>query len=187
MATTILLILAAATSASINFGWKQLDSGGVEYVVQVPPELIDDFEKHGFESDIPPGLRDIRRIRIAVGTGSLPNRGDLAMDRVPTTVFETSQREAEVSTAPPGAAAESTANTNPTPTDTTPSAAKGNEPKPHIANKPELAADSTILGINTLTATQIALLLLLAVIFFLAIAHASLRSRYRALLRQSHV
>jgi len=62
---------------AVDFGWKELPGGGIEYQVQVEPELIQTFEKQGFASEIPPGLHDIRAIRITTGRVTLPNQGDL--------------------------------------------------------------------------------------------------------------
>lgn len=66
-------------ASTIQWGWQKLDDGGEEYVVQVEPQLtdLDTFRKQGFVSYVPPGLRDIRRIRIVMGTDPLPNEGDM--------------------------------------------------------------------------------------------------------------
>jgi hypothetical protein len=75
LACSILLIPAAARA--VTFGWQELPDGGIEYLVQVEPDLLDSFRKEGFASDIPKGLRDIRRIQIVVGVGQLPHQGDV--------------------------------------------------------------------------------------------------------------
>jgi hypothetical protein len=72
---SVLLVPAAANA--VTFGWQELPEGGIEYLVQVEPDLLDSFHKEGFASDIPKGLRDIRRIRIVVGQGRLPHQGDI--------------------------------------------------------------------------------------------------------------
>jgi hypothetical protein len=66
--------------SAIQFGWQPLSDGGQEYIVQVEPELtaIDAFRKEGFSSDVPPQLRDIRRIRVLVGSEPLPHQGEMA-------------------------------------------------------------------------------------------------------------
>ncbi len=71
--------LLAAGVMGIQFGWTPLPEGGHEYVVQVEPALMSTFEKEGFSSDVPPELRDIRRIVIQVGSGPVPNRGVTAL------------------------------------------------------------------------------------------------------------
>jgi hypothetical protein len=69
----------AIVASAIQWGWQKLDDGGEEYIVQVEPQLtdLDTFRKQGFASYVPPGLRDIRRIRIVVGSDPLPNEGDM--------------------------------------------------------------------------------------------------------------
>jgi hypothetical protein len=67
---------------AVDFGWKELPDGGIEYQVQVEPELISTFATQGFSSEIPPGLRDIRSIRITTGKAQLPNQGDLQGPKV---------------------------------------------------------------------------------------------------------
>ena len=66
-------------ASAIQWGWQDLAGGGREYIVQIEPQLadIDAFRKEGFSSDIPPQLRDIRRIRIVVGSDPLPNQGEI--------------------------------------------------------------------------------------------------------------
>ena len=72
------LMFAPIIAQAVQFGWQQLPDGGIEYVVQVEPELLDSFRKDGFSSDIPASLqRDLRRIRIVVGNSKLPNEGDV--------------------------------------------------------------------------------------------------------------
>ncbi len=78
-----LTFILAATATAVQFGWKPLESGGNEYIVQVEPELIDTFRKEGFSSDVPPELRDIRRIVIQVGTGNLPHQGEMTVLKPP--------------------------------------------------------------------------------------------------------
>jgi hypothetical protein len=39
--------------------------------------MLDNFKQSGFASDIPAGLRDVRRISIVVGEAQLPNQGDI--------------------------------------------------------------------------------------------------------------
>jgi hypothetical protein len=76
-------MLAAGQASAIDFGWQPLSEGGIEYMVQVEPDLLDVFRRDGFTSDLPAGLRDVRRIRIVVGEGRLPNKGDIDGPRTP--------------------------------------------------------------------------------------------------------
>ncbi|HEY2827020.1 MAG TPA: hypothetical protein VGJ04_05410 [Pirellulales bacterium] len=87
----LLVLLAPSVARAIQFGWQSLPEGGIEYVVQVEPELLDSFRQQGFSSDIPTSLqRNLRRIRLTVGSAKLPNQGDVmgpkdvAADRMPT-------------------------------------------------------------------------------------------------------
>jgi hypothetical protein len=66
-------------ASAIQWGWQDMAEGGREYIVQIEPQLadIDAFRKEGFSSDIPPQVRDIRRIRIVVGSDPLPNQGEI--------------------------------------------------------------------------------------------------------------
>ena len=75
--TAVALVWFVARAGAVDFGWQTVSGGGIEYLVQVEPELIDSFRQEGFTSEVPAGLRDIRRIRITVGKGQLPNQGDL--------------------------------------------------------------------------------------------------------------
>ena len=79
--TGALYIFLATAAAGVQFGWQPLDSGGREYIVQVEPQLVNTFRKEGFTSDVPPDLRDIRRIRIVVGNSPLPNQGVMTVPK----------------------------------------------------------------------------------------------------------
>jgi hypothetical protein len=71
------ILFVPAMARGVTFGWRELPEGGIEYLVQVEPDLLDSFHKEGFASDIPKGLSDIRRIAIIVGVGQLPHQGDI--------------------------------------------------------------------------------------------------------------
>jgi hypothetical protein len=70
----------AVTAQAVHMGWQMLPDGGIEYLVQVEPDLLDSFIRDGgcASSDLPPTLRDIRSIRILVGNEKLPNQDNLA-------------------------------------------------------------------------------------------------------------
>jgi hypothetical protein len=76
------LLLAPAAAHAVDFGWQELQGGGIEYLIQVEPSLVDSFRQGGFSSDIPPGLRDVRRISIVVGDATLPNQGNTTGPKV---------------------------------------------------------------------------------------------------------
>jgi hypothetical protein len=84
MALRVGLILvclsSAVTAQAVHMGWQMLPDGGIEYLVQVEPDLVDSFIRDGgcATSELPPTLRDIRSIRILVGNEKLPNQDNLA-------------------------------------------------------------------------------------------------------------
>ena len=82
--TLVLILTVVATqSRAVDFGWESLPGGGIEYIFQVEPELLDpshkddSFFKEGFSSVVPHGLRDVRKIRLVFGRGTLPNQGNI--------------------------------------------------------------------------------------------------------------
>jgi hypothetical protein len=76
------VILLVSPAEAVDFGWQPLSEGGIEYQVQIEPQLVDSFRREGYTSEVPPGLRDIRRIHITVGSERLPNQGDLQGPKV---------------------------------------------------------------------------------------------------------
>jgi hypothetical protein len=77
-AAILAILLVPAAARAVQFGWQPIPEGGVEYIVQVEPELLDAFRQGGFSSDIPESMqRNLRRIRITVGNAKLPNQGDI--------------------------------------------------------------------------------------------------------------
>ncbi len=66
-------ILLAAAALGIDFGWQPSDGGGLEYLIQIEPELLNALRAgEAIRSDLPPALRDVRSYRITVGRGELP-------------------------------------------------------------------------------------------------------------------
>lgn len=69
------LVLVCSAALGIEVGWRPLPDGGLEYLVQIEPELLETLrEGQVLQSDVPPQLRDIRRWRISVGRGRLPRQ-----------------------------------------------------------------------------------------------------------------
>jgi len=57
----------------VEAGWEPLPEGGVEYIIQLEPELLETLRRgQSIRSDIRPELRDIRSYRIVVGEGPVP-------------------------------------------------------------------------------------------------------------------
>ena len=76
----LVFLSSAVTAQAVHMGWQVLPDGGIEYLVQVEPDLLDSFIRDGgcASSELPPTLRDIRSIRILVGNEKLPNQDNLA-------------------------------------------------------------------------------------------------------------
>ncbi|HTQ40859.1 MAG TPA: hypothetical protein VMJ32_17705 [Pirellulales bacterium] len=72
------LIRIPRAAQAVEFGSQALPDGGVEYLVQVDPDLLNSFPQQGITSDIPSNLQGhVRRIHITIGSGALPNQGDI--------------------------------------------------------------------------------------------------------------
>src|SRR5437773_2237128 len=70
-----LLALVVGTAAlGIDVGWQPHEDGGLEYIIQIEPELVSKL-KPGDEitGGVRRSLRDVRSYRIIVGTGPLPH------------------------------------------------------------------------------------------------------------------
>ena len=67
------IVLLTAVLGGINAGWEPLPEGGVQYLIQIDPGLLESRGPgESLESYIPPGVQDVRAVRITVGTGPLP-------------------------------------------------------------------------------------------------------------------
>ena len=66
----LLLVIAAG----ITYGWQPDREGGVEYIIQVPPDQIERLEKVGeISSVIDPAVQGhVSRVIIRVGSGPVP-------------------------------------------------------------------------------------------------------------------
>lgn len=70
--------LLVVLALGVDVGWRPLPEGGLEYIIQIEPELLDSLQRgQPIASDVPLVLRDIRRYRIQVGNGPLPQEGPL--------------------------------------------------------------------------------------------------------------
>ena len=93
--TASCLVLWAVSIVGIDVGWQPLDDGGLEYIIQIEPEMLDSL-RDGLEivSEVPPSLGPVRTYRIRVGKGQLPRQnaaiepprrpGSLEQDNAPT-------------------------------------------------------------------------------------------------------
>ncbi len=65
----------AAIILGIDAGWQPLPDGGMLYIIQIEPELIDTLRSgEPIQSDFPSSVKDVRAFRIVVGTAELPRQ-----------------------------------------------------------------------------------------------------------------
>ena len=63
----------AAVLLGIDAGWQPLPEGGLLYLIQIEPELLETLKSgQPIESDFPSYVKDVRGFRITVGTRELP-------------------------------------------------------------------------------------------------------------------
>lgn len=63
----------AAVLLGVDAGWQPLPEGGVEYIIQIEPELLETLKSgEPIQSDVPSYVKDVRAYRITVGTGKVP-------------------------------------------------------------------------------------------------------------------
>ncbi|MCH7728042.1 MAG: hypothetical protein IH991_16435 [Planctomycetes bacterium] len=73
-----MMIFMAAATLGVDVGWQRQQNGELEYIIQIEPQLIESLKEGKIlTSGIRPALRDIRRYRIVVGTGKLPQEPSL--------------------------------------------------------------------------------------------------------------
>jgi len=82
----------AAMALGIDVGWRPLSEGGVEYLIQIEPDLLETLQPgEAIGSDVPPHLvGQIRAYRITVGTEELPRE---LPEELPTAAGETALGE----------------------------------------------------------------------------------------------
>ena len=71
-----LVVCLATVVVGIDAGWQPLDEGGIEYLIQIEPQLLDALRSGEtaelLRSEIPTHVRDVRAFRISVGNAELP-------------------------------------------------------------------------------------------------------------------
>lgn len=68
----VILIAVATTALGVDIGWQPLSDGGSEYIIQIEPQLLTTLKNgNDLTSEVPAWL-NVRRYRITVGTGELP-------------------------------------------------------------------------------------------------------------------
>lgn len=70
---------AALAVSAVGFGWQPMPDGseGVEYLIQVEPELLESLaegESVPISGEVPEGIGPVRRVRLVVGSVELPRQ-----------------------------------------------------------------------------------------------------------------
>jgi hypothetical protein len=173
---------AALSGVLVDYSSRPLAGGGHEYIIQVPPELIDTLRAEGIESYIPPEARDVRKIRIQVGSDPLPPAAGL---------LETPADEAGANSDAASVARESGSRTDDPDETRTHVAQYASGPRGNttatsdITGQPESGAGPfDLAGLDATTLLQIALGVAALAILSLVWLHLGMRSRYRELLHR---
>ena len=174
----IAYVLAAFSALWIDYGWQPLAGGGNEYIIQVPPELIDTLDSEGIESYVPPGVENIRRIRIMVGREPLPRTVATPPEASSAVAAKELQTEATPSANDAEQRVAKYAGES--------SGKEARDDSPLSAPSPDVETAVEHFGLDALTLAGIGLGIAAALVIFLAWANLSMRARYRALLDQRY-
>jgi len=75
-------LLIALATVGVETGWQPLDRGGLEYIIQLEPSLLDALRSgESITSEIPLAVRGVRRYRIVVGRDPVPRIGATGLPR----------------------------------------------------------------------------------------------------------
>lgn len=70
------MIVAATAALGIDYGWQPVAGGGIEYIIQIEPEMLESLRAgEDIFSDMPPA-HEVRSWRITVGTERLPHQDE---------------------------------------------------------------------------------------------------------------
>lgn len=73
---TGLLVCLSAAAMGVEYGWQPVAGGGIEYIIQIEPALLDSLTAgRDVFSDLPSSV-NVRRYRITVGNERLPHHGE---------------------------------------------------------------------------------------------------------------
>jgi len=91
------LVLLTTAALGIDVGWQPLESGGLEYIIQIDPEMVD-LLRDGKEivSEVPPAIGAVRTYRIRIGEGSLPRQALAPPTEAPVPVAVRQENESSV-------------------------------------------------------------------------------------------
>lgn len=93
-----IMVCCAAAAVGVDFGWQPVAGGGVEYIIQLEPQMLERLKAgEDIFSDLPPRSANIRGYRITVGTAMLPHHGEPP----PAAATPEPQRTATLSGEPP--------------------------------------------------------------------------------------
>lgn len=71
-----IVICLSAAAMGVDYGWQPVE-GGIEYIIQIEPHLIESMKSgRDIFSDLPKTAQCVRSYRITVGTGRLPHQGE---------------------------------------------------------------------------------------------------------------
>lgn len=71
------LVCLSAAALGVDYGWQPIAGGGIEYVIQIEPQMLDALMRgEDVSSALPAGAQNIRRYRIMVGDSTLPHHGE---------------------------------------------------------------------------------------------------------------
>ena len=97
-------IVALAAALGVDVGWRPADSGGLEYIIQIEPQLVGSLlGGQAIASDVPPALRPLATLRVRVGRGTLPR--ELPERSSEAAAGETKTDEEAAAAAPPAGTA----------------------------------------------------------------------------------
>jgi hypothetical protein len=95
-----LTMWTAAFLLSVDIGWRPYPGGGLEYIIQIEPHMLDSLkEGEDIQSVIPPNLGRVRAVRIAVGSAAVPR--DAAAEETISNAASPSPLGSEPSRSPP--------------------------------------------------------------------------------------
>lgn len=131
----LVFFVTLASAQAVQFGSQALPDGGVEYIVQIEPDLVDVLRQQPISSDIPPELHNVRRVRLMVGEGRLPQQNEISLPPPPDV---------------PGRSAESTSGETAANINANPKATANPEPKKKAAAVQPEAGRGPVIGLFSL-------------------------------------